>query len=149
MEFVQEPYRITTDIDSFDVLGMYRYLSEESYWATGLTFEKFDRAVKNSLCFGLFKENKQIGLARVISDYATFAYLKDVFVLTEYQGTGLGKWLMDCIFQYPGLNEVDRWHLLTLDAHRLYKQFGFTPLDYPRFHMERVSTRHKGQGEDS
>ncbi|MEL6535958.1 MAG: GNAT family N-acetyltransferase [Bacteroidota bacterium] len=147
MEYTREPYRISTDIDHFDVLGMYRYLSEESYWATSLTFEKFDRAVKNSLCFGLFKENEQIGMARVISDYATFAYLKDVFVLTEYQGFGLGKWLMDCIIQYPTLHDVDRWHLLTLDAHRFYKQFGFTPLDYPRFHMERTRKR-STDGED-
>lgn len=138
MEFERLPYRITTDTSHFDVLGMYRYLSEESYWGTGISLDQFDRAIKNSLVFGLFLEDKQLGMGRVITDYATFAYLKDVFVLAEYQKKGLGRWLLECILNHPALENVARWQLQTLDAQRLYGEYGFRPLDYPRFHMERL-----------
>ena len=109
----------------------------ESYWAEGISREVMARSIENSLCFGVFGDGKQIGFARVISDYATFAYIGDVFVLESYRGHGLGKWLMECVIGHPWLQGLRRWTLLTRDAHGLYGQFGFTPLKRPERYMER------------
>jgi GNAT superfamily N-acetyltransferase len=95
------------------------------------------RAIKNSLCFGVYSDGKQIGFARVVSDFATYAYIGDVFVVESYRGHGLGKWLMECIVGHPRLQGLRRWTLLTRDAHGLYTQFGFTPLRKPERYMER------------
>jgi GNAT superfamily N-acetyltransferase len=108
----------------------------ESYWAEGISREVVARSIENSLCFGVFCDGKQIGFARVISDYATFAYIGDVFVLESYRGHGLGKWLMECVIGHPWLQGLRRWTLLTRDAHGLYAQFGFTPLKRPERYME-------------
>jgi len=97
-----------------------------------------ERSLRNSLCFGLYEGKSQIGFARVISDFATYAYLADVYVLEKYRGQGLAKWLMECIQQHPELEGLRRWSLVTRDAHGLYEQFGFTPLAKPEGYMERV-----------
>ena len=127
---------ISTDEERFDLDMVHGFLTE-SYWAEGISREVVARSIQNSLCFGVFGDGKQIGFARVISDYATFAYIGDVFVLESYRGHGLGKWLMECVIGHPWLQGLRRWTLLTRDAHGLYGQFGFTPLKRPERYMER------------
>jgi GNAT superfamily N-acetyltransferase len=126
---------ISTDEERFDLEMVHGFLTE-SYWAEGISREVVARSIQNSRCFGVFCDGKQIGFARVISDYATFAYLGDVFVLEAYRGHSLGKWLMECIVGHPRLQGLRRWTLLTRDAHGLYAQFGFTPLKRPERYME-------------
>jgi GNAT superfamily N-acetyltransferase len=93
-------------------------------------------SIENSLCFGLYAKDKQIGFARVITDYATYAYIGDVFVLESFRGRGLGKWLMQCVMKHPRLQGLRRWSLVTSDAHGLYAQLGFEPLKNPQNYME-------------
>ena len=100
-----------------------------SYWAEGISKEIVQRSIDGALCFGVFYQKKQIGFARMITDKATFAYLADVFIIEEYRGLGLSKWLMEVIMSYPGLQGLRRMMLATRDAHELYKKFGFTPLN--------------------
>ena len=119
----------------FDVIQ--RFLSEESYWAKNRTPEQTRTAIEHSICFGLYHNDAQIGFARVVTDRAAFAYLGDVFVLDEYRGRGLGKWLMETIVAHPELQGLRRWVLATRDAHGLYEQFGFEPLKFPDRWMER------------
>ena len=126
---------ISTDEERFDVDMVHGFLTG-SYWAEGISREIVARSIQNSLCFGVFCDGQQIGFARVISDYATFAYIGDVFVLESYRGHGRGKWLMECIVGHPRLQGLRRWTLLTRDAHGLYGQFGFTPLKKPDRYME-------------
>ena len=107
------------------------------YWAKGIPREVVARSIEHALCFGIYdKEGAQVGFARVISDFATIAYIGDVFVLESHRGQGLGKWLMQCITQHPALRNLRRWILTTRDAHRLYSQFGFTPVKAPERFME-------------
>lgn len=107
------------------------------YWAKGISREVVTRSIENSLCFGIYENSgAQVGFARVVSDFATFAYLGDVFVLESSRGRGLSKWLMECIVQHPVLQNLRRWILLTRDAHKLYSQFGFTPVKAPERYME-------------
>jgi predicted N-acetyltransferase YhbS len=121
--------------DRVDVEVVHRYLSEESYWAKGITRELVERSIANSLPFSAFDGDAQVGFARVITDYATYAYLADVFVLPSHRGRGIAKLLMKAIVEHPKLQGLRRWSLVTRDAHRLYAQFGFTPLDAPERHM--------------
>lgn len=107
------------------------------YWAKGISREIVARSIEHSLCFGIYDDGAQVGFARVITDFATFAYLGDVFVLESHRGCGLSKWLMECIIQHPALQNLRRWVLLTRDAHGLYSQYGFTPLKAPERYMER------------
>ena len=129
-------YTISTEKSRLDVTMIYRYLSEESYWAKNIPRELVERSIANSICFGAFDQEKQIGFARVITDFATFAYLGDVFVLPSHRGRGAAKQLMQAIRDHPDLQRLRRWHLLTRDAHALYKQFGFRELEKPERHME-------------
>jgi len=126
---------ITTDRARMDVDAIHRYLSEESYWAQGIPRDVVERAIENSLCFGAFEDAKQIGFARVITDYATFAYLADVFVLPSHRGRGISKQIMEAVMAHPDLRGLRRWHLVTRDAHALYAQYGFAPLESPERHM--------------
>ncbi|HEX8170023.1 MAG TPA: GNAT family N-acetyltransferase [Thermoanaerobaculia bacterium] len=119
----------------FDVDLIHRYLSQESYWARGIPRELVARSIEHSLPFGAFDDDAQIGFARVVTDYATFGYVADVFVLDSHRGRGIGKLLMQSIREHPDLQRLRRWHLVTRDAHGLYAQFGFTPLDAPERHM--------------
>ncbi len=109
---------------------------KHAYWAKGRSRERLDRALANSLVFGIYDDDRQIGLARVISDYAVFAYLCDVFIHEDYRAHGLGKWLMETIHKHPDLQGLRRWTLVTRDAHGLYRQFGWGPLDNPKNWME-------------
>ena len=128
---IRKGYKISTDQDLLDLDVIHNYLSNESYWSKGITKERVQRSIENSMCFGVYKDGKQVGLARVVTDKAIFAYLCDVFILDEYRGNGLSKWLLQTILAHPDLQGLKRWILATLDAHGLYKQFGFAPLSNP------------------
>jgi len=133
---IKKGYKISTDKDLLDLDVIHNYLCNESYWSKGITKEKVQRSIENSMCFGVYKDGKQVGLARVITDKAIFAYLCDVFILDEFRGHGLSKWLLQTILAHPELQGLKRWTLATLDAHGLYKQFGFAPLGNPNRWMD-------------
>ncbi|WP_221566465.1 GNAT family N-acetyltransferase [Alkalihalobacillus sp. TS-13] len=118
-------YLLSMDQEEMDLHYIHHYLSEESYWAKGIDLKTVEKSVRNSLCFGLFRNGTQVGFARVITDYATFGYLADVFVDEHHRGQGLSKWMMDEIMNHPDLQKLRRLMLVTKDAHGLYKQFGF------------------------
>lgn len=139
MEWHRDEFEISTEKSKLQIDIIYRFLSEESYWARTRTPEQMRRAIDNSLCFGVYRGQRQIGFARVISDLATFAYIGDVFVLPEYRGRGLSKWLMETIVGHPDLQGLRRWLLATKDAHGLYSQFGFDTLRFPERWMERTA----------
>jgi len=135
VEYQRDKFVISTDSARLHLEAIYAFLSG-SYWADKRPKEVVARSLQHSLCFGMYDGERQIGLARVISDYATYAYLCDVYVLEPYQGQGLGKWLMSVILARPDLETVWRWCLITRDAHGLYRQFGFSELQSPDCHME-------------
>jgi GNAT superfamily N-acetyltransferase len=135
MEWIRERFTVTTDRARLDRELIVRFLAS-SYWAENIPRGTVDKSIDNSLCFGLLEENRQIGFARVVTDYATFAFLADVFVVPEHRGAGLGKWLIECAVSHPELQGLRRWLLGTRDAHGLYHQFGFTPLKRPEIFME-------------
>jgi GNAT superfamily N-acetyltransferase len=128
-------YTITTDKDRLDLAAIHGFLSG-SYWSPGVPMAIVERSIANSLCFGLFHGGDQVGLARVITDKATFAYLSDVYVLESHRGKGLCKWLLEAIKGHEDLQGLRRFVLSTNDAHGLYAQFGFTGLAYPSRMME-------------
>ena len=130
-------YEISTDPARIDLAVTHRFLSEEAYWSPGVPREIVERAIGNSIVFGIYKGSAQAGLARVVSDRATFAWICDVFVLPEHRGAGLGKWLMECVTAHPELQGLRRWMLATRDAHGLYRQYGFTELPDPTKFMVR------------
>jgi GNAT superfamily N-acetyltransferase len=129
------PYLITTDLAKFDLETIWGWLSG-SYWAAGVPRTTVERALRNSLPFGIFEGPRQVGVARVVTDRATFAYLADVFVEEGSRGRGLSKWLMATIQSHPDLQGLRRFILGTRDAHGLYAQFGFRPLAHPEIFME-------------
>ncbi len=137
MEWQHEEFVISTDKARLQLDLIHRYLSEESYWAQGRSLEATQKAIENSLCFGVYEADKQAGFARVITDKATFAYLGDVFILPRHQKKGLSKRLMEAILAHPELQNLRRWILATKDAHGLYAQYDFTPLKFPERWMER------------
>lgn len=130
---------ISTDRSRLDVDLIHRYLSEESYWAKGIPRELVQRALEHSLCFGAYDGEALVGFARVVTDYATFGYIADVFVLPSHRGRGVSKRLMAAIRAHPELQRLRRWHLVTRDAHGLYEQFGFRAIETPARHMESVT----------
>ena len=125
-EKTEGEYQISTDPSKLDIGVIHKYLSEESYWATGIPFEKVKNSIEHSLCFGLYNHHEQVGFARLITDKTTFAYLADVFVLEKERGKGLSKFLIATIQSHPELLNLRRWLLGTKDAHGLYEQFGWT-----------------------
>ncbi|HEY6906975.1 MAG TPA: GNAT family N-acetyltransferase [Ignavibacteriaceae bacterium] len=129
---------ISTDKALLNTEVIYNFLNS-SYWAQGRTLQVIKKSIRNSLCFGVFLDGQQIGFARVISDYATFAYLADVFILEEYRGNGFSKKLLKYILSHPDLQNMKRWMLATRDAHNLYRKFGFTQLKNPERFMEIVA----------
>lgn len=129
---------ITTDKLRLDVNLIHRFLSEESYWAKGIPRATVERSIDNSLTFGVLDGDQQVGFARVVSDFAVFAYIGDVFIVGSHRGRGLSKRLMEAIRAHPSLQGLRRWHLLTRDAHGLYAQSGFASLANPDRHMELV-----------
>ena len=138
MQVEQNGFVLTTGKHKMDAELIHQFLTNESYWSKGITLEKVKRSMEHSLCFGIFYEDKQVGFARVITDYVRMAYIADVFILPAYRGKGLGKWLMKNILSHPDLQEIKRWLLGTADAHELYKKFGFTALAHPERFMEKV-----------
>jgi GNAT superfamily N-acetyltransferase len=135
----RDSFSISTERTRLDIHAIHAYLSR-AYWCEGVPIETVAKAIENSLCFGLFDRERQIGLARVITDKATFAYLCDVYVLEEYRGQGLGKWLMEAVCDHPDLHNLRRFALVTRDAHGLYEKFGFTGLNDATRHMEIART---------
>jgi len=127
-ELRKENYLISTDASKLNVDVIYKFLSSESYWAQEIPRNVVERSIQNSICFGVYRHNTQIGFARVITDRATFGYLADVFILPRYRGIGLSKWLMQAIHAHPEFQGFRRWLLLTKDAHGLYEQFGWSAL---------------------
>lgn len=134
-EYGKGEFVLSTDRARLDLDVIHGFLTE-CYWAKGISREIVARSLENSLCFGVYTQGKQVGFARVISDFATYAYIGDVFVLEPLRGHGLGKWMMECIMGHPQLQGLRRWSLVTRDAHGLYAQFGFTPLKKPANYME-------------
>jgi GNAT superfamily N-acetyltransferase len=132
-------FLISTDPTRLDLDMIYEFLTN-CYWAKGIPREVVARSIEHSLCFGIYDESRadraQVGFARVISDFATIAYLGDVFVLESHRGRELSRWMMECITQHPALQGLRRWILLTRDAHGLYSKFGFTPIAAPDRYME-------------
>jgi len=139
IEWKKDGFTISTDREQLQIEAIHKYLSEESYWARERTLEQTETAIKNSLPFGVYKGENLIGFARVVTDYATFAYLGDVFVLPEFQGKGLGKFLMKAITGHPDLQNLRRWILATKDAHTLYEKFEFSALRHPERWMEKCA----------
>jgi GNAT superfamily N-acetyltransferase len=135
-EFQKDKYTLSTDKQRLDTSAIHNYLSEHSYWAKGRTMEQVLRSIEHSLCFGLYAGREQVGFARVVTDYATFAYLADVYVLEKYRGHGLSKWMIECITGHPQLQHLRRFVLATRDAHALYEKFGFRTLSKPERWME-------------
>jgi GNAT superfamily N-acetyltransferase len=128
-------FLLSTDRGRLDLSVIHGFLTA-CYWAKGIPREVVARSIENSLCFGVYKQMQQIGFARVISDFATYAYIGDVFVLEAFRGHGLGKWMMEAIMKHPQLQGLRRWSLVTRDAHSLYQPLGFTPLKKPENYME-------------
>ena len=140
MDFIKDDFQISTDKDKLQTEIIHQYLTQEAYWTTGRTREMTEKTIELSLCFGVYHQDQQVGFARVITDYTIFAYLCDVFILTEYQGQGLGKWLTETILQVLD-DEGVRWTMLaTRDAHELYEAYGgFQKLFLPEKWMGRVN----------
>lgn len=135
MEWSRDAFTVTCDPRRVDFATVAGFLAT-SYWAKGIPADTVARSIAGSLCFALLLGDKQIGFARVISDRATIAYLGDVFVLPEFRGRGLGKWLVECALSHPELQGLRRWILVTREAHGLYQQMGFTALRRPEGFME-------------
>ncbi len=134
-EYRKDGFAVSTDPARLDVDLIHCFLTD-CYWAKDIPRPVVERSLRHSLCFGLYEGDRQVGFARVISDFATFAYLADVFVLESHRGRGLSKRLMECIRSHPDLQGLRRWSLVTRDAHDLYRHFGFTPLASPDRWME-------------
>lgn len=131
-----DKFEISTDKARLQIEVIQKFLSEDSYWAKNRTLEQTRKAIENSLCFGVYSGATQIGFARIVSDYTTFAYIGDVFILDEFRGRGLSKMLMKAMLEHPDLQNLRRWILATKDAHGLYEQFGFHNLKFPERWME-------------
>jgi len=136
-EWLRGEYTISTDRRRLDLRLIHEFLSASSYWAQGRSFETVRRSVEHSLPFGVYRGTEQVGFARVVTDYATFAWIADVFVVERERGHGLGNWLVEVILSHPELRGFRRWLLATKDAHEIYREFGFIELNRPERFMER------------
>jgi len=135
--FKKGTYTITTNTDDLDIKMIHQYLSEESYWSQGIPLETVEKSITNSLNFGIFHETQQIGFARLITDKTTMAYLCDVFIIKDFQKKGLSSWLMETIMNYPELQGLKLWILVTSSADWLYEKHGFYKLEKPELYMEK------------
>ncbi len=142
----KDDYLISTDKKLLQIAVIHTYLSEQSYWAKGIPQNIVERSIEHSIAFGVYHQAKQIGFCRVTSDLSTFAYLADVFILEEYRGKGLSKWLVSSVLSHPDLQNLRRWILATYDAHGLYAQYGFEPLDKPENFMQIRQVNPYGMG---
>jgi GNAT superfamily N-acetyltransferase len=136
-EWRRGDFLISTDNQLLNVELIHRFLSTESYWAAGRPLDVVQRSLEHSLNFGVYSQGQQIGLARLVTDYATFVYLADVFILKQWRGRGLAKWLVEVITAHPDLQGMQRWLLFTRDAHDLYRKVGFAALRNPDRAMEK------------
>jgi GNAT superfamily N-acetyltransferase len=136
-ELAQDEFIFSDDAARLDFAVIHHYLSHESYWAIGRTRGTVEKSFAHSLPFGIYHDGEQIGWARVVTDYTTFAWLADVYVISEWRGRGLAKRLMEFIVGHPELQNMRRWALATRDAHELYRQYGFHEMIYPERWMER------------
>jgi GNAT superfamily N-acetyltransferase len=136
VEWRRGHYAISTNTERLDVALVHRFLSEEAYWSPGVSREIVERSIENSICFGMYRGDQQVGFARVVTDRATHAYLADVFVVDAHRGNGLGKWLVETVLSHPELQDLRRMILGTADAHSLYERYGFRSIDPGRM-MER------------
>ena len=136
-EWQRGEYIISCDNERLDVPLIHRFISNQSYWGKGRELTTLTRSLENSLNFGVYRDQHQIGFARVVTDYATFAWLADVFIVDEYRERGLSMWLLDVITNHSALGGLRRWMLATRDAHDLYRKFGFAELSSPERWMER------------
>lgn len=121
-EYQRDDYLISTDKTKLDLNLIHEYLSQRSYWARGRSLITVQNSIEHSLCFGVYNDTQQVGFARVVTDYATFAWLCDVFILETHRGKNLGKWLIECVTVHPGLQGL--FVLATRDAHELYRRYG-------------------------
>jgi GNAT superfamily N-acetyltransferase len=126
----------STDKERLDVTMIHSFLTNESYWVPGISRSSVEKCIKHSLCFGVYVDGRQIGFARVVTDFVRYAHLLDVFVLPEFRGRGIGKSLMEHILAHPELSTIVRYTLGTQDAHGLYAQYGFTAFANPERQME-------------
>jgi predicted GNAT family N-acyltransferase len=133
-EHTKDNYTISTDKSKLDLDIIHGFLSH-SYWAESIPLSIVKKAIENSLCFGVYRDDQQIGFARVISDYATFAYLADVFIIESERGNKLSVWLMQCILEHSELQGLRNFCLMTQDAHSLYEKFGFKNIPKPQNFM--------------
>ena len=134
---LKKDFFVSTDKNLLDINFIHQYISEESYWAKNIPIERLQRGIENSFCFGLYTQQKQqVGFARMITDFASFAYLADVFITENQRGKKLSKFLMQEIMSHPSLQGIRRMALFTRDAHALYEQFGFGPGKTPENYME-------------
>jgi N-acetylglutamate synthase-like GNAT family acetyltransferase len=136
IEITFDDFTITTDKSKMDIVAIHDFLSKYSGWSDNIPFDRVKTSIDNSLNFGLFHNDKQIGFARIISDFSTIAYLGDIYVLDNYRGQGLSKKLMDAVIEHPKLQGLRRWILLTSTADWLYEKYGFTKLPKPELYME-------------
>lgn len=135
--FLKKGFYISTDKGLLNFELIYNYLDKESYWSKGIEIVKLKNAIENSMCFGVYSDKElQVGFARVVTDQATFAYICDVFIISQYRSFGLSKWLIQTILKHPSLQGLRRWLLATADAHGLYSQFGFIQVNRPDRWME-------------
>ena len=137
-------YTISTEKSRLDIDLIHRYLTSDSYWAKNIPRDIVAASIEHSLCFAAFAENEFAGFARLVTDYATFGYVADVFVLPEHRGRGVAKRIMKAMREHPAVQRLRRWHLVTRDAGALYTQFGFAPLGRPERHMELVKANPYG-----
>jgi len=139
-EIKQDNVLISTDKALLDRALVHSFLSGHSYWAQGITPDAVNHSIEHSLCFGMYQDDEQVGFCRVVTDFTTFAWLADVFVVEAKRGRGLSKKLMAAVLAHPDLQGLRRFVLGTRDAHGLYAQFGFKPLEYPERFMEICGT---------
>ncbi len=133
----KEDFFITTDKSKLDVAFIHQYLSQESYWAKGIALETVKCGIENALTYGVYHNDKQVGYAKVVTDFATVAYIGDVFITPSYRDKGLSVWLMETIIAHPQMQQLRRWILATRDAHKLYEKTGFKSLAKPERWMEK------------
>lgn len=136
----RDNYLISTDKSRLNIPLIHHFLSTQAYWALGRSLEKVQTSIEHSLCFGVYEDERQVGFARVVTDYATFAWLADVFILESHRGLGLSKWLVACVVGHPALRDLRRIVLATRDAHELYRRYGgFETMQQPERWMLRVA----------
>lgn len=138
MRWKKNSFEISTDKTMLNREIICQFLREKSYWATNRSQSQINDSIQNSLCFGLYEKEIQIGFARVVTDYVTFGWLADVFIIHSHQGQGLGKWLIEVIFNCDELKNIVTWLLLTNDAHGLYEKVGFAEFPYPERVMIKI-----------